>query len=477
MNQPDASRHNLSRSLLAVAIGLAVSATAQAYDPRTALGGFGQTTLQQQTGDAVTLVCGGLAQRGSRTALQQDLFDRCGNMVGNANELAGINAGPVAKSLGLSANELAAAVQTVANEEIASTRTMNLEMGSARLDSGLSRLRALRSGVSYGLAGLTTPRGATVAQLDPRLQGATGGAAGGDIAPKWGFFATGLYGFGDREQTDREDGFDYDRWGLIAGADYRLSDNFVLGGMIGYSSIESDFDVSPAVPGGGIDAEAWSFGVYSTYYQDNWYLDGLLAYNQTDYDIDRRILLPLGATPGNSPAAVETSRAAKGNTSGSDWAFSLGGGMDLTKDNLTYGPYARLNYISGDIDGYNETGAGGLNLTATNQSWSSLTSVLGGRISSAMSQSWGVLVPQARVGWVHEFQNDSETFTAFYTVDPNRLPLLAASDDPDRDYFTLGLGLSAVMPNNVQAYIDYQTLLDHKYLNDHLFSAGVRIGF
>lgn len=47
-------------------------------------------------------------------------------------------------------------------------------------------------------------------------------------------------------------------------------------------------------------------------------------------------------------------------------------------------------------------GAFGLNLTVDDQNRESPTSVLGGRISAALSQSRGVLVPQARLGWPRE---------------------------------------------------------------------------
>ncbi|MGB5835307.1 MAG: autotransporter outer membrane beta-barrel domain-containing protein [Thiohalocapsa sp.] len=437
-------------AMIVLCVIVILPATASAYEPTSALGGFGQTTLQQQSGDVVTAVCTDLGKDNSRSSQQEDLFNRCGNMVQNANALAE-NGKDTEKSLGLDGDQLGDAVQTVVTEEIASTRTISNEIGTGQLNSAIGRLSALRSAIG------------------------SGGGASADIAPKWGFFVNGHYGTGDRDGTDREDAFDYDRWGFTAGADYRLSDDLVLGGLVSYSNIDSNFDVTEAVPGGGIEAESWGLGLYSTYYHDNWYVDGLVAYNQTDYDIDRRILLPLGEDP--APGVEETNRTARSSTNSNDWTLSIGGGMDFNKANLTYGPFVRLNYINADMDGYSETGAIGLNLSVDDQNNESLTSVLGGRISAAMSQKWGVLVPQARVGWIHEFLNDADTFTAVYTVDPQQTPLLALSDEPDRDYFTLGVGVSAVLPKGVQAFLDYQTLLGNKYVNDHLFSAGVRAAF
>jgi outer membrane autotransporter protein len=457
---------------------LAAAGSASAYDPVTPLGRLGQTELQQQTGDTVNIVCPQLGELPSRSAAQQDLFDRCGNMVGNAFVLEGLTGGPTDKSLGLTATELANAVQTVANEELASTRTMAAEISGSQSSSALARLHAVRSGVRFGLASLSIDGlDGEIAGLQPAapaLAGATGGGAGDALLGKWGFFFNGHYGFGDRDGTEREDAFDYDRWGLTAGADYRLTDDLVLGGMVTYGNIDSDFDKTPAVAGGGIDADAWGIGLYGTWYKDQFYIDGLIGYNQTDYDIDRAILLPVGSNPGTGSAVQETARTATASTESSDFTLSLGGGMDFSQGNLSYGPFVRLTYLQSDIDGYRETGAFGLNLTVDDQDWESFTSALGARVSASLSQSWGVLVPQARLAWVHEFQNDATTFTAFYSVDPRRNPLIAISDEPAEDYAELGIGVSAVMSGGVQAFFDYQTLLGHEYLTDHVFSIGIR---
>jgi outer membrane lipase/esterase len=113
-------------------------------------------------------------------------------------------------------------------------------------------------------------------------------------------------------------------------------------------------------------------------------------------------------------------------------------------------------------------------LTVDDQDWDSLTTTLGGGASYASSRDWGVLIPFARVAWVHEFENDSQKMKAFYTVDPQQNNLVAQTDDPDRDYFELGIGVSAVMRGGLQAFFDYQTLLGYSDLTDHIFTIGIR---
>ena len=275
--------------------------------------------------------------------------------------------------------------------------------------------------------------------------------------------------------------FDYDAYGATIGADYRLDDNNIVGALVGYGNVDADFDsnnsfsTSPSdSPGGDIDADSWGIGLYGTHYRENFYIDGLIGYTRTDYDIDRKISLPLGPNPGDSAAAVATKRTARGDTDSDSFTIGVGGGLDLQAGSITYGPFARLTYQETKVDDYEEKGAEGLNLTVDDQDWDSLTTTLGGGASYASSRDWGVLIPFARVAWVHEFENDSQKMKAFYTVDPQQNNLVAQTDDPDRDYFELGIGVSAVMRGGLQAFFDYQTLLGYSDLTDHIFTIGIR---
>jgi uncharacterized protein YhjY with autotransporter beta-barrel domain len=476
--------YSLRAAILLSLIGVFASPCVLAYDPTTALGSLGQTELQQRTGDAVQTVCGQLGQLPDRSSLQDDLFDRCGNMVGNASVLTG--GGPAeAKSLGWTTDaEVAAVVQTVANEELAATRTMATQLGSGQANIGINRLQSLRRGVRFSAFGNGISIFEGIADSDPGArdqQMPRGGAAGDPLAGSWGFFANANYATGDRDRTDREDEFDYDAYGATVGADYRLDDNNIVGGMVGYGNVDADFDSNGNFtsspndsPGGKVDADSWGIALYGTHYQDNFYIDGLIGYTRTDYDMRRKISLPLGPNPGDSEAAIATKRTARGDTDSDSFTIGVGGGLDLQAGSLTYGPFARLTYQETKIDDYKENNAGGLNLTVDDQDWDSLTSTLGAGASYASSQGWGVLIPFARVAWVHEFENDSQSMKAFYTVDPQQNNLVARTDNPDRNYFELGLGVSAVVRGGLQAFFDYQTLLGYSDLTDHIFTVGIR---
>lgn len=464
------------RNIRIVALGLCTLLTRPAWTAATNLGSIGKTQLQQDTGDAVQLTCGGFVNANANPAAIP-LFATCSAMVQTGNAINNTG-GATTNDLGLTAAELAASLQQIATEEFAATESMATELTANRAGNVISRLSQLRRNVrGFSLAGFKPPAGSSVMLSDTtshdKMPRTRGGAAGADGAGgRFGGFVNGSYSTGDREDTRRTDRFDFDTYGITAGMDYRITEQFILGAALSYHDVNSDFDNTPTVNGGGIDAESWGGFLYGTYYVDRFYVDGLAGYARSDYDTKRKIFIP--STTG--PAISET---AKGSPDSDDITLSLGAGYSLGQGSLSYEPFARVNYSSVDVDDYKENGAeaSGLNLRVEGQKWTSLTSVLGGQLAYAVSHSFGVVVPQARAGWIHEFKNSSEQYKAFYIDDPRQNVLRATTDKPDRDYFELGVGVSAVFSSGVQAFFNYDTVLGFSNLTEHLFTVGGRLEF
>ncbi len=461
----------IRKHCLGIGVVLFAAQSAWAEETNPGLGSYGQTPLQQDTGDAVQATCAGFVQSGTQPGTVP-LFDTCRAMVHTGNDLSGT--GPSRDSLGLDANELAASLQQIATEEFAATESMANEISSNRLNTLLSRLAELRSGArGFSVTGLT-PGDDTVLAASDRWPGASGGGAGGDAfgSPLSGFLNLS-YGTGDRDGSDRTDAFDFDSYNITAGADYRFSDSLTAGVAVNYYRIDSEFDERPTVAGGDIDSDGWGGALYGTYYRDAFYVDGLIGYAASAYDLRRNIVIP------SHTSVSPIDETAKASPDSRDYTLSLGGGYRFNRGALTYGPYGRITYLDVDIDGYDERGAeaSGLDLRVAGQRWKSLTSVLGAQFSYAMSRNFGVLLPQGRLGWVHQFENDAQEMTATYLADPRQNVLRAVTDDPDRDYFELGIGVSAVLRGGMQLFANYDTILGFRNLTDHLFTVGARLEF
>jgi outer membrane autotransporter protein len=403
---------------------------------------------------AIETLCPQLGKMTSRNAEQEDLFQQCSDMLGNS-----------------SSNAIPNTLEQVTTEKARAATSAAVETGNQQLANIGSRLAAVRGGATgLSLQGLTlnidgqpVPAQLAADMLSSQL---SGGAASGDSAfGRWGFFVNGSFNFGDKDTTENETGFDFSTAGITAGADYRFSDQLVAGGAIGFARNDTTFDSD----GGGLDTETWHLAAYGTYgWSERGYVDAIVEYGWQSYDSTRNIRYQITSDTG------AVSRQAKADYDGTQFGASIGAGYDFDQGPLSYGVYGRAGYVQVDVDGYRELGASGLDLRLDDFDATSVTTTLGTRVSRVFNTSWAVLVPQARAEWEHEYDQDADTLVARFAADPTGTAFGILSDSPDRDYFRLGVGLSAVFPHGLSAFINYDTVLDQKYWTDHLIDVGVR---
>lgn len=350
-------------------------------------------------------------------------------------------------------------LQQYAHEEVAVQGSGLTETVSGQLSNIAARLGALRGGASgFSIAGLSVmSEGRELAAVQ------RGGAAGDQGPSRLGGFVNGMVATGERDRTSREDGFDFDSIGVTAGLDYRFTDQWVAGVALGYSSSEADIERD----GGSLDTDGYSLALYGLWYRGPVHVEGSLSYGQNDYESERIIDYVNGL-------ALPNRFNAKGDTDGSQITATLEVGYEQARGPWTLDYAARLAYLDADVDGFTETDAGALALRVDDQDIRSLSSALGVRAAYAMSRDFGVLVPQFRAFWHHEFRDDSRDVRAVFVNDPFGTPFTIPTDDPDRNYFSLGVGLSAVLPRGFQGFVDYETRLGLEDVTYHAVTAGVR---
>jgi len=414
----------------------------------------GLTELQSTTGDAIQTVCAGLAPNNSITPTpetgEQDLFNQCNAMIHTSNEIQ--ENGDTSNSLGLDNTELGSALQNIATEEMGTPSRISMSTLSGQVAEINNHLFDIHK-LSQGL----------------------GGSGGDDnnslLFNRFSVFVNGVGGFGDTGSSSRENAADFYSAGVVLGMDYRFTNNFVSGLAFGYSHLGSDFQNNINVSGGGIDADIYNLSLFASYDLDDFYVDGNFTYGWSDYDVTRAVVV----LSNNSTSTGGANRIATSNPNGEQYSVGLGLGYNYQYDAFNLNPYARVDYYHGKIDSYSETGAFGLNLAVDEQNFDSLQSLLGIQLSYVFSHSFGVLIPQFNVGWHHEFLNKSRAINARYTADFNNTILTATTDNPDRDYATLGFGFSNVFQGGTQLFFNYQALLGYNNVNSNGFTAGVRI--
>jgi uncharacterized protein YhjY with autotransporter beta-barrel domain len=106
-----------------------------------------------------------------------------------------------------------------------------------------------------------------------------------------------------------------------------------------------------------------------------------------------------------------------------------------------------------------------------------LTTTAGLFASVAINTKWGVLVPQATGEYVHEFLNDQRT-VGFQFVDTiNRLRFRFQTDEPDRNFFNLGIGAVFVLPGGMSTFVNVRELLGYSTRRATNVTAGLRLAF
>ncbi len=272
----------------------------------------------------------------------------------------------------------------------------------------------------------------------------------------------------DRDDTATQRGFSGNTVGGRIGADYRLTPAFLLGSYLGYDHINADYVAGTGKTG----IDNYSIAFYANYNAtDRLYLEAVGGYVANSYSVTRN-----GAfTPAGAGAAPTTAFTAVGNTHGNQWLGTVGLGYEIPIGAGAVTPYGRLNYVQTRVNGYTETSDSLLGTQVNGTTTNSITSVAGLRGSYAIGLSWGVLVPQARGEYIHEFDGANQTSSVF-SNDPARAPLLI-SDPVTRDYGRIGFGVTAVLPRGFLPFFDYEALVGDEHTSQHIFTAGLRIEF
>ena len=348
---------------------------------------------------------------------------------------------------------------------------------AAQNNAALRHMRTVESAISARMHRLRSEHQAAAGKPDvfsynfSRDKGS--GAGDAEFGRLGGFFNL-RYRTGDEDNTANQAGYDFDGWGLTAGLDYRVTDDFFAGAALSYLSDDIDYDNNR----GSMDVDLWGISAYGSYYLDNGlYLNGLVGYNPTDYDLDRRIEYNI--------AGVASNQTATSNPDGDLFNLSLGGGYPINYNHVDVTPTVRLEYVRNDVDGFTETMTnieeigGALAQSVDSNTYNSLTSHLGVQFSKAVSTSYGVLVPLARIDWIHEFENDQQKIRTSYANDINAPTnnFLITNNSPDRNYYNLNLALSAQLARGRAGFISYDALLGLDNVSYHSFIAGFRTEF
>lgn len=440
-------------TLLGLSMVLLGSSTSVNAELRDIIG----NTVQTATADAVQQVCVSIAtnEGGLNTGSIEEttLGQRCGEMVRSARAIQGLS--NFSDELGLQ-NEagLLDALLQLSPEETA-------VMGSGATDTSHDQMTNIASRLQFLRTGSST---APITSINLNGADYVGGAAGDDSFSRLGFFLNTNYGFGDKDRSSEEAGFDFDSYGITAGLDYRFSDSLVAGIALGYTESDADLDGNQ----GTTEAEGYNLSLYGSYYIASFYFDALIGYGEIDYDSDRNIVY--GAA--GSAVGVINEKVSS-DTDGDQINWSLGAGYNWANAGWNANTFVRLEGLKLDVDGYTEAGSA-LAMAVDDQDIESLQGIVGVQVSLVKSADFGVMVPYASVEYHHEFDDDPRTVTAQYAADVRNQAFQFKSDDSDSNFAVASLGLNFVLQQGNQVFINYDTVLGLEDVSSHIFTVGIR---
>jgi outer membrane autotransporter protein len=423
----------------------------------------GLTPNQLSVARALDSLCPRLSTRGS----QQELTEGEAALLSRCNAI----------TFGSSASEQVRALDEISPQDLNATRTQALSLSRSQLANVSDRLLALRTGskglslagVSLNVSGKSVPLADAAKSFGKLLGGGASADSEADslLDARLGLWLRGNYGFGDKEATHADHGFESDQWGMMAGADFRFSPRYVLGAAVGYGKSNVAFGARDS---GGLDTSAVTASIYATMYsQGGFYADAIANYVRSSHDSTRQIRF----TEGDAEILADARAAADGATVGTAFAF----GYDWSIGGFTVAPSIGYNYLSTRIDSFREETGYGLDLIFDKQTYTSATANAGLRLSYAWRTQIGVIQPQLRGEFIREFMADEESFGLRFANDPfdDTPRIIVRTEVPDRSYWRLATGIAAQFKYGISGFVEYQRLESLRYFNYADVAAGLRV--
>lgn len=271
----------------------------------------------------------------------------------------------------------------------------------------------------------------------------------------WGMFLYGNALFARQNATSNSPQTKFNAAGFTAGVDYRLTPDLVVGVLGGYARTNADLDTV----GSTSKINTWLLGAYGTYYRQNWFVNGAFVYGRNSYDNNR---IALGTSNTSSPK-------------GDQYAVQGTVGVDLRYGGWIVTPELGAQYTLVRVDAFTETGAAALAVDGDKAE--SFRSSLGGRFRYDWQTDFGIVTPELRASWQHEFLDKERDIRASFVDQslPGTFATTAAGSGTD--FGVVGAGLTANVAARMQMMLGYDFKFGGHDFQAHQLSGRLRYTF
>ncbi len=250
---------------------------------------------------------------------------------------------------------------------------------------------------------------------------------------RWGVWVNGWGDFVSVDSDNRAKGYDFTTGGATVGIDYRFTDHLAIGLFGSYAHTWTHLQ-----PAGDIDVNTGRGGLYATYFDRGFYVNGSASGGYNSYDTSRQGLLAL----------------ATGSTEGYEFSTFLESGYDFHFGNLAVGPLASVQYTNVHVNGFSEQGSL-LPLRIHSDSEESWRTDLGLQASYTWHCGSMLVVPSVRAAWEHEFKYSALPITVSSAAFPGATAtFFGPSQGHDSAIINAGLGVQ--WTPRISTYVGYQ---------------------
>ena len=290
--------------------------------------------------------------------------------------------------------------------------------------------------VSGGGAQLTNLGGTVVTNIVGSRQDLTRGLSSGDgMATNRNVWIKPFGGWTEQDDRQGVTGYDIDSYGFALGTDSDITSDWSVGFALAY--VNSDVSSQMAAGSHSVKLDAYIAKVYATHMLDErtaLNLQGGVGYS--DYDSSRRLFDSSVATADYDGWQVQASA-------------ELERSYEVSPKTIVT-PYVKAEYARATVDGYQESGAGALNLTVEDDSADSLVLGVGAKLNYATSDTV-LLMANAGVGY--DVLTERSNLTASFAGGGAQFTTQGV--EPEELVYDLDLGAKFTLKNDSELTIRY----------------------
>jgi fibronectin-binding autotransporter adhesin len=271
---------------------------------------------------------------------------------------------------------------------------------------------------------------------------------------RWGVWVNGWGDFVTVDNSGSAKGYNFTTGGFILGIDYRITDHFAIGLMGSYAYTATNLQ-----PAGDIDVNTGRGGLYATYFDHGFYVNGAAYGGHNTYNTSRQGLLGM----------------ANGSTSGGEFSTFIEAGYNFHFGDITVGPIVSLQYTYLNIDGFNEKSSL-IPLQIHSDSQDSFRTDLGVQVSHAWHVGSVLLIPSVTAAWEHEYLYSALPITVSSIQFPGAAATLLGPNE-GHDSAIINAGIGAQWTPRISTYVGYQGQLGREHYNSNAVTGNISFSF